>query len=190
MRSVDAPLPPPPARERTVLPVVGVVLVLGVVVFGGYVAAGALSPSAGGPIDVGDLVRIAPLPGWELARTSSDPAAARLSRGSATLDVLAGSFDGGAEDLMGQYVSGSLERQADQLSTSPVETVTLASGLIGARVSYVGTFSDVQVPIEGEVTAVVSETGVGVIFDGWAPSGLLRSALEDVRTMIDDAEVA
>jgi hypothetical protein len=183
-------LPAPPVRERTVLPVVAVVLALIVVVFGGYVTASALSPGAGGPVDVGGLVRVTPLPGWELAKRSSDPAGARLTRGSGTLDVFAGSFDGRAGDLIGEYVTGSLEAQAEQLSVSRIQALELASGLLASRVSYVGTFRDVQVPIEGEVTAVVSSSGVGAVFDGWAPSGQLGPALEDVRAMIDAAEVA
>ena len=36
----------------------------------------------------------------------------------------------------------------------------------------------------------MSPSGVGVIFDGWAPSGLLQYALDDVETMIERAEVA
>ena len=190
MRAADEALPAPPARERTVLPVVAVVLVLAVVVFGGYVTAGALSTSAGGPVDVAGLVRLTPLSGWELAERFSDPAGARLTRGSGTLDVFAGSFEGTTDQLIGRYVAGSLEPQAEQLSVSQIETLELASGLVGSRISYVGTFRDVPVPIEGELTAVVSDSGVGVIFDGWAPSGQLRSALDEVRAMIDAAEVA
>jgi hypothetical protein len=167
-----------------------VVAVLAVVVFGGYVTAAALSGSEGGPVDVADLVRIDPAPGWELATPSADRSGARLTRGNATLDVLAGPFDGTAADLVEEYVTGGLEPQAEQLSVSGAETVRLASGLIGARVSYVGTFREVQVPIEGEVTAVVSRSGVGAVFDGWAPSGMLRSVQGDVRAMVETAEVA
>jgi hypothetical protein len=55
---------------------------------------------------------------------------------------------------------------------------------------YVGTFGDVQAPIEGEVVAVVSPSGVGVVFDGWSTSGQLRFAIEDIRTMVRTAEIA
>jgi hypothetical protein len=54
----------------------------------------------------------------------------------------------------------------------------------------VGTFPGVPAPIEGQVTAIVSGSGVGVVFDGWSPSGLLQFALDDVEAMIDGAEVA
>lgn len=190
MHVAEEPLPAPPVRERTVLPVVAVVLVLAVVVFGGYVTAGALSSRTGAAVDLAGLARVTPLSGWEPAGRSSDPSGVRLTRGSGTLDVFAGSFADAADDLMREYVVESLERQAEQLSVSQVEAVELASGLRGVRVSYVGTFRDVPVPIEGEVTAVVSESGVGVIFDGWAPSGQLQSVRDDVRTMIETAELA
>jgi len=190
MRVAEEPLPAPAVRERTIVPVLAVVLVLGVVVFGGFVTAGALSSRTGAGVDVAGLVRVTPLSGWELAGRSSDPSGVRLTRGNGTLDVVTGSFAAAADDLMREYVVGSLESQAEQLSVSHVETVELASGLRGVRVSYVGTFRDVPVPIEGEVTAVVSTSGVGVIFDGWAPSGQLRSVRGDVRTMIETAEVA
>jgi len=190
MPLADGPLPSPPVRERTVLPLVVVALVLLAVVFGGYVTEGALSSTTGGPVDVADLVLVRPTPGWQIAERFDDPPGVRLTRGSGNLDVAAGSFAGSAGDLMGEYVVGSLESQAEQLSVSQVQTVELASGLRGVRVSYVGTFRDVPVPIEGEVTAVVSDSGVGVIFDGWAPSGQLQSARGDVRTMIETAEVA
>ena len=190
MALADEPLPVPPIRERTVLPVVVVALVLVGVVFGGYVTAGALSSTAGGPVDVAGLVRVRPPAGWEIGERFSDPPVVRLTRGGGNLDVAAGSFAGSAEALMREYVSGSLEPQAEQLSVSGVEAVRLASGLRAVRVSYVGTFRDVPVPIEGEVTAVVSDSGVGVIFDGWASSGQLQSVRGDVRTMIETAEVA
>jgi hypothetical protein len=40
------------------------------------------------------------------------------------------------------------------------------------------------------LTAVVSPTGVGVVFDGWAPSGQLRFVIDDIRTMVRTAEIA
>jgi hypothetical protein len=184
------PLPPPPVRERRALPALLVLVVLSAVVLGGYVTAAALSTPAGPPVDVGGLVQVRPLSGWEPAQEFDDPPGVRLTRGSAALDVLASPFDGSAEQLLREYVAAFLEGQADQLSVSRIEPVTLASGLAGARVSYVGTFRGVQVPVEGQATVTVSESGIGVVFDGWAPSGLLRYALEDLDTMIEIAEVA
>jgi hypothetical protein len=167
---------------------VGVLVVIAAVLFGGYAVAGSIA--AEGPVDVAGVVRVFPLPGWELATRFDQPPGVRLARGSVNLDVATVSFTGSAEDLLREYVAGALETEAEQLSVSPVGAVALRSGLRGVRVTYVGSFGKVQVPIEGTLTTVVSPSGVGVVFDGWASSGLLRSALGDIETMIERAEVA
>ena len=92
---------------------------------------------------------------------------------------------------MGRYVDDVLEPDAEQFRVSEeVEPVRLASGLTGSRIAYVGLFGDVQAPIEGEVTAVVSPSGEGVIFDGWAPAGQLQFEIDEIDTMIQHTEIA
>lgn len=178
------------ARERTVLPVAVVVLVIATVVLGGYVVAGALSAPVGPPVEVGGLVRVSPLSGWELAGRFAGPPGARLTRGSGTLDVAVLSSTGTDENALRLYVEAVLEPGAGQLSVSEPEPAALESGLRGSRISFVGLFGDVQAPVEGQVTAVTSPSGAGVVFSGWAPSGLLRFALDDIETMIARAEIA
>lgn len=165
--------------------------VLLVVVFGGFVVAAVLSTPAGPPVDVAGVVRVSPLSGWEVASRFVEPPLVRLTRGSGSLDVTARSFEGDAEELARRYVAEVLEPQADRLSVSRTfEPVRFASGLEGVRVPYVGRFGRSQTPIEGEVTAVVSPSGVGVVFDAWAPEGVLRYAAGDTRTMIERARIA
>lgn len=189
--SALAPTPVDPGlRERTVLPVVVVALVIATVVLGGYGLAGVLSAPAGPPVEVAGLVRIAPLSGWEQAGRSTEPPAVRLTRGSGTLDVAVLSSSGTSEDALRRYVELFLEPGAERLSVSEPERARLASGLEGSRISFVGLFGDVQAPVEGQVTAVASPSGAGVVFSGWAPSGLLQYALEDIDTMIARAEFA
>jgi hypothetical protein len=169
--NADVDLPAPPRRERRVLPVLGVVAVVCAVLFGGYVVAGALSEPAGPPVEVAGVLQIAPLSGWELAQRFSDPASppgVRLTRGSGNVDAFALPFDGSSSDLVRSYVSQVLEPDASHLSISSIEPVT---------------------PIEGQVSAFVSPSGVGVVFDGWAPSGLLRYVLGDIETMVTRAEI-
>jgi hypothetical protein len=84
-----------------------------------------------------------------------------------------------------------LEPDAEQFQVSEeVEPIRLASGLTGTRIAYVGLFGDVQAPVEGEVTAVVSASGAGVIFDGWAPAGQLQFEIDEIDEMIERAEIA
>jgi hypothetical protein len=183
-------VPAPPVRERRVLPVVALLAVIIVVLSGGYVVAAALSEPTGPPVSVAGVVRVAPLSGWELAGRFTDPPVARLTRGSGNLDVAAVPFEGSARELVRWYVDHLLEPEATQLSVSSATRVTLESGLAGARISYVGTFGDRNAPIEGQVSAVVSPSGVGAVFNGWSQRGLLQYVLGDVDRMVARADVA
>jgi len=161
------------------------------IVTGGYVTADALGRVGGETVFVSPSVSITALPGWELAGRFGDPTGIRLSKGSSSLDVATIPFTGSDIDLLRAYVDKLLEPDAEQFRVSEtVERVTLDSGLPGVRIAYVGLFGDVQAPIEGEVTAVVSPSGTGVIFDGWAPSGQLQFAIDDVHTMVQGAEIS
>ena len=186
-----APLPAPPLRQRRWIPVIALTAVLAAVTSGGYLTSDALGEVRDGAVAVGTSVRVTPFPGWELAGRSTDPDRIRLTSGSTSLDVAAFPFDGTDVDLLGWYVDNVLEPDAEQFRVSEeVEPVRLASGLTGSRIAYVGLFGDVQAPIEGEVTAVVSPTGQGVIFDGWAPAGQLQFEVDEIDAMIERAEIA
>ncbi|HET9250185.1 MAG TPA: hypothetical protein VFP13_09660 [Actinomycetota bacterium] len=186
-----APLPAPPLRHRRWIPVAAIAVVLAAVTSGGYLTASALGEIRGGAVDVTATVRVTPLPGWELAGRSADPDRIRLTSGSTSLDVAAFPFDGTDVELLRWYVENILEPDAEQFQVSEeVELVPLASGLTGSRIAYVGLFGDVQAPIEGEVTAVVSPSGEGVIFDGWAPAGQLQFEIDEIDEMIERAEIA
>lgn len=185
------PLPAPPLRHRRWIPVVVLVAVMTGVVTGGYVTSDALGETSGETVTVSSSVRITPLPGWELAERFGDPPGIRLTSGSTSLDVATIPFTGSDVDLLASYVDEVLEPDAEQFQVSEeVEPIRLASGLTGTRIAYVGLFGDVQAPIEGEVTAVVSPSGAGVIFDGWAPAGQLQFEIDEIDEMIDRAEIA
>lgn len=185
------PLPAPPLRHRRWIPVVVLVAVMTGVVTGGYVTSDALGETSGETVTVSSSVRITPLPGWELAERFGDPPGIRLTSGSTSLDVATIPFTGTDVDLLASYVDEVLEPDAEQFQVSEeVEPIRLASGLTGTRIAYVGLFGDVQAPIEGEVTAVVSPSGAGVIFDGWAPAGQLQFEIDEIDEMIDRAEIA
>jgi hypothetical protein len=186
-----APLPAPPLRQRRWIPVIALAAVLAAVTSGGYLTSDALGEVRDGAVAVGTSVRVTPFPGWELAGRSTNPDRVRLTSGSTSLDVAAFPFDGTDVDLLGWYVDNILEPEAEQFRVSEeVEPVRLASGLTGSRIAYVGLFGDVQAPIEGEVTAVVSPTGQGVIFNGWAPAGQLQFEIDEIDAMIERAEIA
>ncbi len=191
-------LPAAPAarvpHERRWLPALIVLIVLVAVVFGGYFVAGMLSVPAGPPVIVGSSVAVSPLSGWTATPLEPSPVtgvpAERLSRGTGTLDVLAPIPSSDPADLLKRYVSNVLEPDSEQLRVSEdIQTRALPSGDTAARVRYDGMFTNVPTRIEGELTAVVSPDGTGVIFDGWGPEGLFGYALQDIRQMVAGAEV-
>lgn len=192
--SVDVdvvPLPAPPMRPRRWIPVLALAVVLAGVVAGGYLLSDVVGEIRGEPVMVSASVQVTPLPGWELAQRFGDPPGIRLTSGSTSLDVVTIPFRSSDVELLSSYVSDILEPGAEQFRVSEaIEPVRLASGLTGSRIAYVGLFGDVQAPIEGEVTAVVSSSGVGVIFDGWAPAGQLQFAIDEIDRMIANAEIA
>jgi hypothetical protein len=171
--------------------VVGVILTT---VMGGYLVAGALSEPAGAPVGFPGVVRLRPLSGWGYAGedTSGGIPYLRLTRGNGNLDVVAiAGYGGDASSLARDYVDQILDAQLERLRVSDrFEQVRGPNGLSGTRFTYVGVVADTGSSIEGEVTAVVSPDGDGVVFDAWAPEGLLSFIADDVRTMIDGAEVA
>jgi hypothetical protein len=184
-------LPAPPLRQRRWIPVLALAAFIAGIVSGGYLTSDALGEAGGDTVAVSSSVTVTALPGWELADRFEDPTGIRLSKGGASLDVASLPFTGGREGLLAAYVENILEPEAEQFRLSEsVEGVVLDSGQVGARITYVGLFGDVQAPIEGEVTAVVTPDGLGVIFDGWAPSGQLPFAIDDIHTMIRRAEIA
>jgi hypothetical protein len=189
--SEPVPLPAPPLRQHRWIPVVVLAAVLAAVTSGGYLTSDALGEIQGAAATVGTSVRVTPLPGWQLAGSSTDPDRIRLTSGSTSLDVAAFPFDGTEIDLLGRYVDNILEPDAEQFRVSEeVEPVRLASGLAGSRIAYVGLFGEVQAPIEGEVTAVVSPSGQGVMFNGWAPAGQLQFEIDEIDEMIERARIA
>ena len=180
----------PGRRWWPVFAVAGVVLVT---TLGGFVAAAALSDPAGPPVGVPGVVSVQPLSGWEPA----DPGAVagrpsvRLTRGSGTLVVVGwGPSAGDASALAREVRDELLGESLEQLSVSDrLTSVALAGGAVGQRFTFVGIDADSGGAVEGEVTAVVTPEGQGVVFLGLAPEGLLAFIDGDLHTMVAAAAV-
>jgi hypothetical protein len=189
--------------ERRWWPLAAVLGVIAFVVFGGYLIAAALSEPAGPPLGPGGVVQVRPLSGWELSlsgpvqltfEVAGETQEARglldqLTRGNGNLAIVAlrvGSLP--PQDLAQSYILGELSSQLDQLTVSHnIHDVTLGSGERAVRITYVGVLAPSGISVEGELTVVVTPQGVGVIFNAFAPEGILQFILGDVHAMEDDA---
>jgi hypothetical protein len=187
---------------RRWLPTGLVALVMSVTVLGGFVVAGTLPEPEVQAVALGDVVTAHPLPGWEVVRreavtvpTSSGAGLsgefAQLTRGSGALDLVAiPGVDGTALELADLYAGEVLSRQLERLSVSDrVQEILLRNGLQAVRFGYIGSEPQSGSPVEGSVTVVVSPTGSGVVFDGWAFQGQLELIVEELTAMIDAAEI-
>jgi hypothetical protein len=182
--------PSPGGAVRRFLPVALLVAVMGAIVFGGFAVAAMVARPAGPPLTVGGAVRVLPLGGWQVGGGGPNASSALLSRGGGNLEIRAFAAEGDPAALLRGYVTRILEPQARRLSVSPtVQRIRLASGLPAVRIAYVGLFDGVQGQLEGELTATTGPRGVGVVFDGWAPVGLLPYVVDDIRSMVDTAVV-
>ena len=165
-----------------------------VVVLGGYVAAAALSEPAGEPVGITGVVSVRPLSGWIFAGKGTEfggGPSVQITRGSGNLRVTVREpYRGDPETLAGAYRESVLAERLSQLSVSrSFETVRLRTGLHGIRFAYVGVIADTGTSVEGEVTVIVTPSGHGIVFNAWAPAGLLSFVRSDVRTMVTEAEV-
>jgi hypothetical protein len=165
-----------------------------VTTLGGWVAAAALVTPAGPPVGLTGVVSVQPLSGWQDAGRHEVAGApfVRLTRGGGNLDVVAVvPFSGTNQQLGDAYVDRVLRSQLDRLSVSRRTTsVVLAGGSRALRFTYVGVVSGTSQSIDGEVTVAVGSRGNGVVFDAWAPEGLLSFVEGDQHTMVFRAVVA
>ena len=171
-----------------------VVITILSVVLGGYVVAAALSEPAGHPVGIPGVVSIRPLSGWVFAGARPSLGggpSVQLTRGSGNMLVTARDpYRGDPDSLARLYRDSVLSAGLSQLSVSrSLETVRLRSGLSGVRFAYVGVIAETGTSVEGEVTVVVTPSGHGVVFNAWAPAGLLSFVRSDVQTMVNEAEV-
>jgi hypothetical protein len=151
------------------------------------IPAMATTVTPGDAIDIGDGARITTLAGW-VVTAHENSAGIRLEKGVVVVDLYPERFGGNAAALADAYLEDVLKAGATQLTTTEPEVVTGRDGS-AARFAYQGIFEGVDVPIEGEVTAVFIGSQ-GVVADAWSRQGDLGSLLAEVHAMLDTIEVA
>jgi len=146
---------------------------------------------AGDVLDLGEGIRITPVPGWNIVsglRVTDEPVTGRgatettvtLVNGSVTFQVVRAPFDGTTSELLDQ-VNRNNELLKDNQGfhvTSPAATATTSQGDQGLAESYTGTDT------EG-ITAAFILGSQGVKVTAVGPQGVVRDQVNDVATMID-----
>jgi hypothetical protein len=186
-----------PRTERGWLAALLVLAVMLGIVGGGTVGALAVGMPAAlpdeerpptAPIEVAEGITITPAPGWQVV--SRDEGGLRLGHGSAFMDVLPAPGGDDPRAILESYVSEVLEPDATQLSVGEPEPAEgVPAGLPGFRVGYLGRFVDVVAPLEGEVIALATDDGRGLVLDIWAGQGELRLLRDDLASMLGSLEV-
>lgn len=162
------------------------VVLLGIVV-GGCYASNALANLPPKPINVSHGVSLTAPWDWEYSGKSEDGNTILLSRGNGSLAV--GVDDN--PDPRAALEKARADFTADgRVTASEIRTVSGArpDGQDVLRFAYSGTFPDIAVPVEGEVTAVAGD-GFVVLFDGWAGVGDYVTVRDEVATMISGATI-
>jgi hypothetical protein len=164
--------------------------VLLAVVVGGPLVDAALLASGGPVVQVTPEVRLGPLPGWRLAAAQEGQRPALLTRGSGSLQVRSAATGADAASLAIAYLRERLAPISANLVVADGELVPLGAGL-ALRVAYRGQFGagGRRGALAGEVTALVSAAGTGVVFDAWAMDDTYPYERDDVAAMIRRAEV-
>lgn len=178
-----------PATRRQTF---AVAAILAALFFGSQVLNEALPANAqgqvtpGATVEIGDGVRITPLEGW-VVTPHDNGIGIRLEKGVVVIDLYPETTGGNAGALAKAYLDDILTADATQLTTTEIEVATGDNGT-AARFSYQGLFQGVEVPIEGEITALFIGAQ-GVIADAWSGQGGLANLLGEIHDMIGTIEV-
>jgi len=167
------------------LPVVIVTALIAVVAGGARSVADATAARTG-PAAIG-AVRVQPAEGWQV-EGSVTPTFAQLHKGAVVLDVtVGGPVPGGPIVLATLYRERRLEPSFVRFVPSATDSTVTQHGAPAAGFTYFAVTAD-GVALDGLVI-VVDTPSTSVIFDARAPSGELTGAIEDIRSMVEEASV-
>ncbi len=152
------------------------------------------SPGTGQPLPPGSVLEVGPLripleSGWQPQAGPSDSILVRLVKGSAAIDLVSLTVQGGTATPANLY-AGYMQLIAQDgtgFTNVPPSNIQIGQGLAAARGSYTGVFGSSQ--IEGEVTAFVTSASGGWVWDAFATAGTLRALLPEAQRMIDNIQV-
>jgi hypothetical protein len=146
-------------------------------------------PGVGNTVDIGNGVRITPPAGWVPVGNPTQLPGLKFQRGAVTVEVGIAAFTASPKDLLVAYVNQVLAPNAQDAKVSAAQTGTAGNGKPTARATYTGSFKDFGTAVEGELSTQVSQTGIGIVVNAYAPQGQLSGSLGEVHVFVDTIEV-
>lgn len=147
-----------------------------------------------GPVPPGSFLTAGPLriplvAGWQPATNTNSSAIASLVKGAVQIDLFSATITGGTASPTAVYNTymSFIGQNATGFGSGRPTGVQIGGGLPAARGVYQGVFDGNQ--LEGEVTAFLTGTSDGWVWDAWGPPGTLGTLLPEVHSMIDSVQL-
>ena len=156
----------------------------------GQVTSATTKVSLWSPVDIGNGVRVTPPSGWvAVGSPMGQLPGVRFQRGAVTVDIAIVSYSASPRELLIAYVSQVLDSASQDAKVSEPTNVRAGNGRPTARSTYTASFKDIGTAVSGELSTQVSDNGIGIIVNGYAPQGQLAGSLGEVHEFVDTIEV-
>jgi len=147
-----------------------------------------------GPVPGGSVLEVGRLripleAGWTPGAGPSSSIVVRLTKGSAAIDLVTLTVEGGVATPTGVY-NGYMQlvgADATGFANAPPSNIQIGQGMPAARGSYQGVFGSSQ--IEGEITAFATSDTDAWVWDAFGSAGTFRALLPEAQRMIDNIQV-
>ena len=147
-----------------------------------------------GPLPPGSFLTAGPLriplaAGWQPTTNTNSSAIATMVKGAVQIDLFSTSITGGTgtpSAVYDTYMTFIGQSATGFVSGQPTG-IQIGGSLPAARGVYNGVFGSNQ--LEGEVTAFITGTSDGWVWDAWGPSGTLGALLPEIHSMIDNVQL-
>jgi hypothetical protein len=134
-------------------------------------------------------LRIPLVAGWQAASTTNTSAIASIVKGAVQIDLFSTSITGGTATPTAVYDTymSFIGAGAAGFGKGQPSAIQIGGRLPAARGIYTGVFGGSQ--LEGEVTAFITGTTDGWVWDGWGPPGTPGALLPEIHSMIDNVQL-
>src|SRR5438552_2555793 len=141
----------------------------------------AQQPASGSAFQAAPGMQPGPVtqPGWVAVGDPLQLQGVRFQKGGVTVDVGLAAFTNPPSDLVAAYVNQVLIPNSQGAKVSPTHITIARNGRPTAVATWTGNLKGFGTAVEGEISTQVTETGVGIIVNGFAPQGQLAAARDE-----------